>query len=90
MFCTGHRCVIPLNLCLSENFLWRNKEGYNLVDGIWIQMGSYYKVQLREKLNICWTSEIIERGSLNHSGIEGLTFGMTREFLFDVTSRIYF
>jgi hypothetical protein len=52
-------------------------------------MGSYYQVQLREKLNICWNSEIIERGVFSHGGSEGLAFGMTREFLFDMTSRIY-
>jgi hypothetical protein len=66
------------------------EEGCNLVDGIWLQMGSYCQVQLREELNICWTSEMIKRGDLSHSGSEGLAFGMTREFVFDMTSRIYF
>jgi hypothetical protein len=37
-----------------------------------------------------WNSEIIEWGDFSHSGSEGLAFGMTREFLFDMTSRIYF
>jgi len=77
MSCAGHQRVSPLNSCLSENVLWGNKEGCNLVDEIWIQMVSYYQVQLREELNICWNSEIIERGDLSHSGSEGLAFGMT-------------
>jgi hypothetical protein len=53
-------------------------------------MGSYYQVQPREKINIAWTSEIIERADLQHSGSEVLAFGMAREFLFYMTSRIYF
>jgi len=53
-------------------------------------MVSYYQVQVREELNICWNSEIIERGVLSHSGSEGLAFGMTSELLFHITSRIYF
>jgi len=77
MYCAGHQRIISLNLCLAENVLWGNKEGCNLVDGIWIQMVSYYQVQFREELNICWNSEVIEREDLSHSEREGLTFGMT-------------
>jgi hypothetical protein len=50
-------------------------------------MGSFYQVQLREEINIGWTSETIERGDL---GSKGLAFGMAREILFDMTSRTYF